>query len=136
MTSSVFVDTGAWVALRYRRDGLHARAVRTLKRVRKTRTELLTTDYVLAEAVTLLKARGAVDHAIELGEMLRGGDIARLVTVEETHRDKAWTLFRRFRNLRVGYVDCTSFAVMQTERLTEAFTFDSDFRAAGFSLLA
>lgn len=134
-TRAAFVDTGAWVALRYRRDGMHARAVATLKRIRQDRTELVTTDYVLAEAVTLLKARGAVDHAIELGAMLRAGGVARLVPVEASHRDRAWALFVRCRDLRVGYVDCTSFAVMQLERLTHAFTFDRDFRAAGFSVL-
>jgi uncharacterized protein len=136
MTAAVFVDTGAWVALRYRRDGMHPRAVATLRRVRKSRTELVTTDYVLAETVTLLKARGAVDHAIELGEMVRSGEVARLIAIERTHHDRAWALFVRFRKLRVGYVDCTSFAVMQVEQLTHAFAFDGDFRAAGFALLA
>jgi predicted nucleic acid-binding protein len=135
VTGAVFVDTGPWVALRYRRDGNHARAVTALKRLRKKRCALVTTDYVLAEAVTLLKARGAVDHAIELGEMLRSGAVARLVTVEASHRDRAWTLFVRFRKLHAGLVDCTSFAVMQAEGLDCAFTFDSDFRAAGFALV-
>jgi len=42
----------------------------------------------------------------------------------------------RYRGLRVGYVDCTSFAVMQAEGLSQAFTYDADFRAAGFQILA
>jgi predicted nucleic acid-binding protein len=134
--SEVFVDTGAWVALRYGRDGLHDDAVAVLARLRRRRARLVTTDYVLAEAVTLLKARGAVSHAIELGEMLRAGSVARLVAVEASHRDRAWALFVRHRKLRVGYVDCTSFAVMQAEGLTHAFAFDRDFCAAGFSLVA
>lgn len=135
MTEAIFVDTGAWVALRYRRDSMHGRAVAALKKLRHRRTELVTTDYVLAETVTLLKARGAVEHAIELGDMLREGQVARLVPVEGSHRDKAWALFVRFKALRVGYVDCTSFAVMQSEGLSRAFTFDADFRAAGFAVI-
>ncbi len=132
----VFVDTGAWVALRYRRDRLHGRAVATLKRIRRRRTELVTTDHVLGEAVTLLKARGAIDHAIELGEMLRSGDVARLVSVETALRDRAWQLFVRYRGLGAGYVDCTSFAVMEAEHIQQVFGFEGDFRAAGFELLA
>jgi predicted nucleic acid-binding protein len=135
MTAEVFVDTGAWVALRYKRDGMHAKAVRALKQLRQAHMSLVTTDYVLAEAVTLMKARGAVDHAIELGEMLRDGSVARLMPIEGSHRDRAWELFVRFRRLRVGYVDCTSFAVMQSEGLTHAFTYDRDFRAAGFAVV-
>src|SRR6185503_8786341 len=64
---AVFVDTGAWVALRYKRDALHGRARTLLKRLRKQHVELITTDHVLGETVTLLKARGAVEHAIALG---------------------------------------------------------------------
>ena len=135
MTEAVFVDTGAWVALRYRRDANHGSAVAALKRLRKKRCDLVTTDYVLAEAVTLLKARGAVDHAIELGEMLRSGAVAHLVAIEASHRDRAWTLFVRYRKLHAGLVDCTSFAVMQAEGLERAFTYDGDFRAAGFAVV-
>jgi predicted nucleic acid-binding protein len=135
MTEAVFVDTGAWAALRYRRDGNHGGAVAALKRLRKSRCDLVTTDYVLAESVTLLKARGAVDHAIELGEMLRSGEVARVVAVEASHRDRGWALFVRFRKLRASFVDCTSFAVMQAEGLTRAFTYDRDFRAAGFAIV-
>jgi len=131
---AVFVDTGAWVALRYRRDGLHARAAALLHLIRQEALELVTTDHVLAEAVTLLKARGAVDHALALGEAIQGGRVGRFVEVAPRHRRRAWELFRRHRDLRAGYVDCTSFAVMEDLDLRTAFGFDRDFSAAGFVL--
>ena len=70
---AVFVDTGAWVALRYGPDQYHARARALLRRIGADGIGLVTTEWVLAEAVTLLKARGAVDHALALGETIQAG---------------------------------------------------------------
>lgn len=131
---AVFVDTGAWVALRYRRDGHHARARTLLKRLRREGLGLVTSDWVLAESVTLLKARGAVDHALALGEALLQGSLGRLVEPTPLRRQRAWELFGRYRGLRVGYVDCTSFAIMEELGLTTAFGFDDDFPRAGYVL--
>ena len=76
---AVFVDTGAWVALRYGRDQYQARARTLLRRLRSDGTGLVTTEWVLAEAVTLLKARGAVEHALALGEAIQAGRLGHLV---------------------------------------------------------
>jgi len=131
---AVFVDTGAWVALRYRRDGNHARARSLLRRLRREDLGLVTTEWVLAETVTLLKARGAVHHALELGEAMLCGSLGSFVDATPARRRRAWDLFRRYRELRVGYVDCTSFAVMEELGLRLAFAFDDDFVKAGFRL--
>lgn len=95
---------------------------------------MVTTEWVLAEAVTVLKARGAVDHALALGEAIRSGALGPVVEPSADRSRKAWELFRRFRALRAGYVDCTSFAVMVELGLDTCFGFDRDFEAAGFAL--
>jgi predicted nucleic acid-binding protein len=131
---AIFIDTGAWVALRYKRDGHHVGAQARLKRILRERLDLVTTEHVLAETVTLLKARGAVDHAIELGDAMHAGKLGAIVELSGLQRRRAWELFRRYRDLRVGYVDCTSFAVMEDMGIRVAFGFDRDFVAAGFGL--
>ena len=45
---AVFVDTGAWVALRYRRDQHHGQARRLLRRLRADGLGLVATEWVLA----------------------------------------------------------------------------------------
>jgi uncharacterized protein len=93
---------------------------------------LWTSDWVLAEAVTLLKARGAVDHALALGEALQGGLLGHLVESTPQRRRRAWELFVRYRDFRVGWVDCASFAIMEELGLRQFFGFDDDFVRAGF----
>lgn len=129
---AVFVDTGAWVALRYRRDARHASARTLLERLRADRLGLVTTEWVLAEAVTLLKARGTADHAVALGEGIQSSRLGLFVESTPERRRRAWELFRRYRGRDVGYVDCTSFAVMEELGLRTFFGFDDDFAAAGF----
>ena len=129
---AVFVDTGAWVALRYKRDQYHARARSLLKRLRAENLGLVTTEWVLAETVTLLKARGAVDHAIALGTAVQDGRLGTVVDSTPERRAHAWTLFERHRRLRASWVDCASFAVMEELGLRQFFGFDDDFVRAGF----
>ncbi len=129
---AVFVDTGAWVALRYRRDQHHGRARALLRRLRADGIGLVTTEWVLAEAVTLLKARGAVDHALALGEAIQAGQLGYLVESTAERRRRAWELFVRYRDRRVGWVDCASFAIMDELGLDQFFGFDEDFVRAGF----
>ena len=130
---AVFVDTGAWVALRYGRDQHHSRATTLLRRLRDQGLGLVTTEWVLAESVTLLKSRGAVDHAIALGESIQAGRLGYLVESTAERRRRAWELFVRYRERRVGWVDCASFAAMEELGLTQCFGFDEDFARAGFT---
>ena len=131
---AVFVDTGAWVALRHGRDQYHARARTLLRRLRADRLGPVTTEWVMAEAVTLLKARGAVHHALALGEAIQAGRLGHLVESTAERRRRAWELFVRYRERRVGWVDCASFAVMDELGLERVFGFAEDFVRAGFAV--
>lgn len=126
------MDTGAWVALRYGRDQNHERARALVRRLDVEGLGCVTTEWVLAEAVTLLKARGAVHQALTLGEAVQGGRLGHLVESTPERRHRAWELFVRYRGLRVGWVDCASFAVMEEFELRQFFGFDDDFVRAGF----
>ena len=131
---AVFVDTGGWVALRYVRDQYHGRALAALKRLRNEGLGFVTSEWVLAEAVTLLKARGAVEQALALGDALRSGRLGYMAESTPERRRRAWELFVRYRDRRVGWVDCASFAVMEELAVERVFGFDEDFARAGFAL--
>ena len=130
---AVFVDTSAWVALRYRRDQYHDRARRIADRLDREHLGLVTTDWVVGETVTLLKARGAVSEALVLGEAILGRRLGYLVDSTPERRARAWELFVRYKDRRVGWADCASFAVMEELGLRRFFGFDEDFVRAGFT---
>jgi len=114
-------------------DGKPVATVMELAKARGRRIGLVTTEWVMAEAVTLLKARGAVDHALALGEAIQAGRLGYLVESTAERRRRAWDLFVRDRDRRVGWVDCASFALMEELGLGQFFGFDEDFVRAGFT---
>lgn len=91
---------------------------------------LVTTDYVLAETLTLLRARRLHEEAIELGDRLLSQRLARLEWVRPGDVQKAWILFQ-YRDKAWSFVDCVSFAVTQRLGIQDAFAFDEHFRQLG-----
>jgi predicted nucleic acid-binding protein len=52
--------------------------------------------------------------------------------LNETTKHKAWDFFRKHSDKIFSFTDCTSFMIMKEMRVNRYFSFDSDFRQAGF----
>lgn len=128
----LFVDSGAWIALRSRRDQYHAEADRAFRTAVEERIPLVTTSLVVAEVHRLTLFRVGVDAAMRLLERI---DTSPSVTLEharaEDHQE-ACRWLERLAPRPVTYADAVSFAVMQRTACTHVLGFDDDFVAAGF----
>lgn len=130
----LFLDTSAFVALADKRDRHHARSRRFLRELARSRRPLITSTYVADEVITLVRMRIGHAPAVEVGEAILSSRWCRLFEVDEGLRATAWNLFVRYGDHEFSFTDCTSFALMGSLGLGEAFTFDRrDFAAAGFS---
>lgn len=58
-----------------------------------------------------------------------------ILTVTHSHFLRAWQLYKRRLDKEWGLTDCTSFIVMEDQRLREAFTADHHFQQAGYTCL-
>lgn len=128
----VFVDTGGWYALADA-DDRHHEAVREW--LTRNTLLLLTTDYLFAETVTLIRLRRGHREAVEFGEKLRASAMAQIVPVTAEDREAAWEIFKKFRDQKFSFTDCTSFAVMKRLGLSRVLTVDKHFRVMGFVLV-
>ena len=127
---TLFVDTGAWMALSYRRDDHHAEAVRFAEREFAS-ARLVTSEAVLGETVTLMRFR--LGHAAALGFIDSLADVpADIVFTDAALRSDALDIFRKAGDQSFSYVDCLSFAIMRNRSIREAFAFDADFARFGF----
>jgi uncharacterized protein len=132
--NAIFIDTSGFVALSDKRDRHHVRAKRFFRLLARTRRPLVTSTYVADEVITLVRMRIGHGVAVEVGNAILGSRWCRMLDVEEEMRSSAWTLFTRYQNQEFSFTDCTSFAIMRSLGIEEAFTFDRrDFAAAGFS---
>lgn len=135
MAREVLVDTSGFYALLVKKDDRHREAGRILRDAAHQRQRFVTTDYVLDETATLLKARGhghLLDRFFETvlaspACQIEWTDAARFAAVQSyflKHLDQAWS-----------FTDCLSFRVMKDLRLREALTKDVHFEQAGFTPL-
>jgi predicted nucleic acid-binding protein len=124
----IFVDSGGWFASVVPTDPDYGRAIAWLA---ANRARLITTDYVVDETLTLLRARGQRKYAIDMGvEFFHGAlTIVHFVTQDQIRR--AWDIFRTFTDKDWSFTDCTSKVVMEDLGITTAFSFDQHFRQFG-----
>jgi predicted nucleic acid-binding protein len=130
----LFVDSGAWIALRSLRDQHHAAADRAFRAAIEQRIPLVTTNLVVAEIHRLTLFRAGRDPALRALERI---DASPSVTVHFATSDdhvagRRW--LERLAPRSVTYTDAVSFAVMEATKCTHVLGFDEDFAAAGFEL--
>ena len=130
----LFVDTAAWLALESRWDQYHDVALAFAQNQART-FQWVTTNWVLSETVTLLRRRANHAVAVRFMERVRASKRLQIVRIESPHEERAWVIFKRYSDKDFGFVDCTSFAVMETLGIAEAFSFDHHFRQFGFQTL-
>jgi uncharacterized protein len=129
----VFLDTVGLIALWDRDDQWHAVASRAFVELRTLRAPIVTTSYILAEcgnAVARTTMRPEVGVLRERLEAARG-----LIFPSDEDWRSAWDAYRRGLAGEAGLVDQISFVVMRRLHLSEAFTNDRHFSAAGFHAL-
>ncbi|MGH2793972.1 MAG: type II toxin-antitoxin system VapC family toxin [Actinomycetota bacterium] len=131
----IFVDTGAFVALRNASEREHKRARLALEELTSKRVPLFTSNYVFAETYTVLLMRVGWNAAVAWGRALRDGSLVELIRIDEALEDRAWSILEAHDDKRWSYVDATSFALMDQEGASEAFSFDRDFVQRGLSVI-
>lgn len=125
---SVFVDTGAWFASLVPADPHHLKVVAFLQH---NPLPLITTDYVIDEILTLLRARGEAMKVIALGRQFFDLRIVNVVHITPEMAAKAWRLFRDQPARQWSFTDCTSKVVMDELHLRRALFLDHHFRELG-----
>ena len=130
----IFVDTSAYFALADRRDENHEVAVSVIHQLIREHTELLTTNYIVAETHTLLLNRIGYTTALQVIEELYKSQ-TRIYRVREAEERKALEIIRTYTDKKFSLVDAISFATMERFHVTQAFAFDHHFAQYGFSLL-
>ncbi|TWT87744.1 hypothetical protein Mal64_32870 [Pseudobythopirellula maris] len=126
----VFLDTVGVIALLNRSDQWRPAALEAYEKLRKERREFLATTFVLLEAgnaVARTPLRGRV-FALASSMSSEG----RLITPDESDWEQAWRAYETAHAGGPSIVDCVSFQIMRRLGLSEVFTNDAHFAAAGF----
>jgi predicted nucleic acid-binding protein len=133
-SSSVFIDSSAWIAFFSARDQHHADADRLFRRALETRRSLVTTNLVVAEIHRLLLYRAGIRAAMAALAKIEASSYVKIEFPGDSHHQAALLWLAKLAPNPVSYADAISFAVMETLGCTEAISYDAHFQQAGFSL--
>lgn len=131
----VFADTSALYAFVDSRDEHHAVASKLVGELLQAGRSLVTSDYVVAEAVNLANARGGQHVARRVLDLVRQSAGIQLEWIGPARFATAEVFFRKHADHRYSFTDCTSFMLMRELRLEEAITTDRHFTEAGLRVL-
>lgn len=128
----VFVDTGVWFALLVAKDPNHQRTTEWFANLSE---QVITSDYVVDETLTLLLIRGERKKAIEYGKLVIVGSLANLHKITEDQFNRSWILFQRISDAGLSFTDCTSHIVAGDLNVSSMASFDHHFQTTGRFLL-
>jgi predicted nucleic acid-binding protein len=133
--AETFVDTSGFYALLVKNDRMHERASECIERAARSEGRFVTTDYILDETATLLKARGHVHLAQAFFETVFASAACRVEWMDPDGFALTRRFFLKHHDQDWSFTDCFSFRVMRALGLRDALTADVHFRHAGFNPL-
>lgn len=133
---TIFVDTSAFIALVVQSEPGHQVAVDWFKKSISNGARLITIDYVLDELFTYLRCRKKVDMQVIWGfiQSLYTSGI-KIFGISESLFGDALKFMHKYKDHFFSCTDCVSFLVMKELKIKDVFTFDKDFKIAGFNNL-
>jgi len=127
----VFIDTGAFLALADASDSSHEDVSLTYQDMLEQGAALYTSNFIIDEAVTLIRAR--VNHRAAVA-FLKNLDISGVKALRVTEEDEraAREIFIKYKDKDFSYTDCTSFFLIEKLGIDAVLTLDEHFRQYNF----
>lgn len=136
MKRKVFFDTWGWVSLAHKNDSHHKNVSSFFRNFITHNGIPVTTDLILAETITILRARTNIDGChIFIDTLLTSADEGGILLARITKErwEKAWKLCKKYHDKPyISFVDFTSFVVMKELNIREVLSGDSHFEEVGF----
>jgi uncharacterized protein len=132
---TIYVDSGAFIALLRRKDRDHSRVAAHLVALRRAGDRLVTSDAVVSETATRLRYDVGLDGALAFRRLLdTAGSGLAVRDTDARVRSAAFDLMAKYADLRLSYADCVGAVVARSARASAVFGLDEDFRVLGFEL--
>ena len=134
--SKVFIDSGGFIALTYKDDSEHSKAVWYYASV-KNITSFCATYFTIAETYTWLRYHASHSAAVKFLDVIEKSALhgeLMIIQVDLTIEEKARKILRKYADQFFSYVDAISFVVLDLLGIDEVFGFDSHYFMFGKSL--
>ena len=128
----VFIDTSAFCALTIPKDKYNPRAKILYNQIKERKAIIYSSDYVMDETYTLLKTRSSHDTSVKFMDQIGSSHIT-VLRIDEDIEGSAKKIFKKFKDKKLSFTDCTSFALINQFDIEAVFAFDEHFRYHPYS---
>jgi predicted nucleic acid-binding protein len=129
---NVFVDTSGLFALLVQNDTMHSHAKGSFAYFSRKKARLYTSSFVLVETTALLQRRVGLESVRDFN--LKILPLCEVIWVNaEWYAKAVQRLFVQGKK-DLSLVDCLSFEIMESHKISMAFSFDEHFEEAGFRI--
>jgi predicted nucleic acid-binding protein len=129
-----FVDTSGWASFFDSKEPTHRQAAQILAKAYQEQHTLVTSNYVLAELVSLLQSPLRIPRAkiFAIIDIIKTTPYLTIIHIDSATDAAAWNLCKSRPDKAWSLVDCSSFILMQRQNIQFALTTDHHFEQAGF----
>ncbi|MBI3289987.1 PIN domain-containing protein [Candidatus Microgenomates bacterium] len=124
--TKIFVDSNYFIALYNPEDSLYENAQRTSRVVTKEKPQLVISNFIFLETVTVLSQRAGKDAAILIGKHLIRDQRIEIIYINEELNELTWKIFQQIKRKNLSFVDASIIACMQYEDINKLLTFDEE----------
>lgn len=125
---SVFIDTGAFLAYRNKKDKYHETADRLFREALNGKFgQLYTSDYIYDEALTLaIKRTKNISVAMDISLVILSPRI-KMIFVDAGLLERSTGIFKKYSGRNLSFTDAVSMEIMNEFGITKYFGFDAHF---------
>jgi uncharacterized protein len=130
----MLVDTSGWGNLIDPTQPFHPQAASLYRSARQEKHHIITTNYIITEVVALLTSPLRIPklQIIAFIQSLKSSPYIEILHITPEIDAQAWQLLTNRADKAWSLVNCSSFVIMQQEKITNALTNDHHFEQAGF----
>jgi len=114
----LFADTSFPVALYNEKDNNHRQAKHFSSEI-DNQSLFIISDYIFDEVLTVLPVRVGNFLSTQAGEKILADDRIQILQTDEEIFQKAWLIYRMFKDKRWSFTDCTSYVFMKNLSIKE-----------------
>ncbi len=123
----IFIDASAYLSALLPNDPNREKAVEILQSFAANQDQLMTSYAILGEVFTVSSQRYDRQKGIRFVKQIIQGQITLVLETDELI-DKTFKIFYQIKDKDVSWVDCYSFAIIETYKVETVFSFDHHFK--------
>lgn len=132
---SAFIDTHALLALINADDAHHDAATLLVQQLADSKSNPITSEWVLAEFLNFASSRRFRTLATETIQRLERSQRTTIIPASHGSWIAALTLYKEMRDKSWSLIDCSSIAICRERRIRHVLTHDHHFTQAGLTVL-